>query len=103
MAFGVSRRVDPLPVFELGNGPVEWKWLHSVAQINGTARIEGSKERHDSTPSGHVRRGIFFLSAKVGQFQLVREDRHIPGIQNLRKCAHVIEMAMRQQDGGRLA
>jgi hypothetical protein len=57
------------------------------------------------TPSAsrHVRRGIFFLPAKVGQFQLVREDRHIPGIQNLRKCAHVIEMAMRQQDGGWLA
>ena len=53
--------------------------------------------------STHVGRGIFFLPSKVGQFQLVREDRRIPGIQNLRKCANVIEMAMRQQDGRRLA
>src|SRR6476659_6949325 len=102
MAFGVSRCVNPFPVFELGNDSVQRKGLHSISQINGTARIEGSKERHDSTPSGHVRRGIFFLSSKVGQFQLVREDRDIPGIQYLGKSSNVIEMAMREHDGGGL-
>ena len=96
----VTRRRDPLPAWQTGHRSTVAQPFESISDINRPARIESRGEGQRAAADERVRRRIRRAPGQVRPLEGVREHRDIPRFYKGRQRADVIEMPMRQDDGG---
>ena len=96
----VARRRDPLPAWQTGHRSTVAQPFESISDVNRPARIESRGEGQRAAADERVRRRIRRAPGQVRPLEGVREHRDIPRFYKGRQRADVIEMPMRQDDGG---